>query len=109
MTLQDAVRDFESKFEEVVRSYTVKSEVDLTCSGGKVPFDAVVPALYSSVERAVIAWRSCATSQHYPFCARLEWFQEPELIEYQVTIADRRQMHRLVNPRFAVKSQFTIS
>jgi len=108
MKLPAAVADFESLFSDVSKS-SERSQIDLVCSGGVVSHDSVMPALYSSAERAVVSWLSAATSQKPPEHAKLEWFHYPELIEYQITIADRLQQHRLVGNRFAVKSQYKTS
>lgn len=111
MTLDEAIRNLESKFEGRVAPATSTDEApDLprVCSGGVIDKDELFPALYSSKELAVEAWFEQATSHVGYARAKLQWVLKPELMEFQITMADRLQRQRLVANRFAVKSQFKV-
>lgn len=107
MTLPDTIKEFEALFESV--SSDPKQQFDraipVLWSGGPRSFDEVSPALYASKDTAITEWLAAAKSvKEGPV---LKWVVKPELLEFQVTIADRLGRHRAVNNRFAVKSQFT--
>src|SRR5579859_5900665 len=109
MTLEDAVKDFESEFASV-RFKPEHSQVPITWSGGVTGLTDPPPVLYSDPEHAISSWRGWASSPDFgpsrPTKKVLVWVQSPELIEYQITIADRIGRHRMVNNRWAVRSQF---
>ncbi len=115
MTLDAATKDFESLFF-AVKTRDDLSKIMLVWSGGLTEFEAYSypPVLYSDQEHAISAWRPWAmAARNEKFKTGedklvLEWFQRPELVEYQITIADKRGMHRAVKNRWAVKSQFQV-
>jgi hypothetical protein len=117
MTLDAAIKDFERLFFAVKDRPERNSDLPLVWSGGMSPFEAMPypPVLYSDQEHAISAWRPWAmAAKNEKFVTGdekmvLEWFQRPELIEYQITIADKRGMHRAVKNRWAVKSQFQVT
>lgn len=106
MILADAQSKFESKFEEVTADDKQQGDKDLPVfwSGGKRGWEEPSAALYATKEMAVINWLDTVMS--YAEGGNLKWILKPELIEYQITIADKLGRHRSVNNRFAVKSQF---
>lgn len=116
MTLDAVVKDFELLFFEVKTRPEHNKDILLVWSGGLTPFEPLPypPVLYSDQEHAISAWRPWAqAARNEKFKTGedkliLEWFQRPELIEYQVTIADKHGMHRMVKNRWAVKSQFQV-
>lgn len=129
MTLSDAIKFFESRFKSVVPSTRVDEDpmLSLVCSGGELSdVKGVMPALYSSEDLAVEAWL-CQVAKKVklnegghtglnddgvpPWKAKglvLEWIYRPELLEFQMTMADRNNSHRLVTKRYAVKSQMRV-
>lgn len=111
MNLNEAIHNFESKFEgRVVPATSIDETPDLprVCSGGVIDKNELLPALYSSADLAIEAWLEQATSHAGYARAKLEWVLKPELLEFQITMADRLQRQRLVANRFAVKSQFKV-
>lgn len=118
MLLSDAVNEFQSLFASV--STREKQQEDkgvlVTWSGGQRKSSETSAALYATKDLALEAWLVTARSYVWPdetVAMRLrrpvlEWVLKPELLEYQITIADRFGQHRLVNNRFAVKSQFVV-
>ena|ERR1700759_2276086 len=125
MLLPGAVKEFESLFKSVSAraAQQLDKELPVTWSGGQRRFDDTSAALYASQDLAITAWLDTARSYANVFNfhelnegdepsiqkkAVLEWVVKPELHEFQITIADKRGQHRLVNNRFAVKSQFVV-
>lgn len=111
MTLSEAIQSFEDNFEYV--AYLQKLDEDpklpLVCSGGVLEdVLGVLPALYSSEELAAEAWSWTCHSMVEGSENVLEWHYYPELVEFQMTMADRNGAHRLVTKRYAVKSQFKV-
>lgn len=107
MTLDDAVKDFESRFKSV--STDVKQQYDRTIpvlwSGGPRAFEEGSWALFAAKDAAVAEWLEAAKSIIEG--SVLKWIVKPEILEFQITIADKIGRHRSVSNRFAVKSQFT--
>lgn len=108
MTLAEAIAHFSSQFTTVVPAVSKEQTMDLfcVCSGGITNDKDILPALYSSQELAIDAWLESAIFHAGYSRDKLEWIWKPELLEFQITIADRLQQQRLVANRFAVKSQF---
>lgn len=107
MTLDDAVKDFESGFSAVSSGVTQQFDPALPVlwSGGPRAFNETSWALYAAKDSAIVDWLDAAKSVSDG--NTLKWVVRPELMEFQITIADRLGRHRAVNNRFAVKSQFT--
>lgn len=107
MTLDDAVKEFQSLFSHVESGVTQQFDPKLPVqwSGGLRAFDQTSWALYALQDDAILAWLKFA-KKSIPGSRRLKWIVRPELMEFQITIADRIGRHRAVNNRFAVKSQF---
>lgn len=107
MTLSDAVALFEVGFASVTSD--LKQQYDpakpVLWSGGPRAFLETSPCLYAMRDAAVIEWLEAAKSVSEG--SKLHWIVKPELMEFQITIADNLGRHRAVNNRFAVKSQFT--
>lgn len=125
MLLSDAIAEFQSLFASVVvrEKQQEDKDVPVTWSGGQRKSSETSAALYATKDLALEAWLNTAKSYASVFnfvevsgsgksrtqkSAVLEWVLKPELLEYQITIADRFGQHRLVNNRFAVKSQFVV-
>lgn len=107
MPLPEVVTSFEARFETVrTKMDHNKSIIPITWSGGTTEFAAQPPVLYSDPEHAISSWAALVNRDVEG--SVLEWFQKPELIEYQVTIADKLGRHRVVNNRWAVKSQYQV-
>ena len=106
MTLSDAIEKFESKFDTVEADVKNQDDKELCVywSGGKRSWSETSAALYATKEMAVEMWLDTVLS--YVEGNTLKWVLKPELLEYQITIADKKGMHRAVGNRFAVKSQF---
>lgn len=122
MVLSEAIKFFEGRFASVVPSTRVDEDpsLPLVCSGGELSdVKGVMPALYSSESLAVEAWLAVA-EEHVRLadigrpgaavCSDLilQWIYRPELLEFQMTMADRNNSHRLVTKRYAVKSQMRV-
>lgn len=105
MTLDEAVNEFSSLFTSVVDGKPSKEVIQI-CSGGVCPHGDVAPALFSNEERAIKAWLETAKANVPPGSTELEWVSNPELVKYQITMADMRQRHRVAGDRFTVKAQF---
>lgn len=116
--LEEAVQTFEKLFLGVKYRAEHSKDIPICWSGGLTKdINAQPPVLYSDPEHAISSWRTWAmaawnekigeqgSAQPRPV---LEWTQRPELIEYQITIADKIGRHRMVNNRWAVKSQFQV-
>lgn len=107
MILSDAITEFESGFSSVVSDE--KQQFDpakpVLWSGGPRGFLDTSWALYAMKDAAVAEWFEAAKSVTEG--SKLRWIVRPELLEFQITIADKLGRHRAVNNRFAVKSQFT--
>ena len=108
MTLDEAIRNFESRFEEVIPTKAVDEDLaqPRICAGGIIDGKELFPALYSSKDQAIMEWLDQATSHAGYSRAKLRWILKPELCEFQITMADKLGRHRIVSPRFTVKSQF---
>lgn len=108
MTLQDVVDRFEKRFTRVRHPSNPDGDKDqkLICAGGLCRWGDVMPALFASEERALEAWFDTAQSEVANTATILEWVLKPTLLQYQMTMCDRRQMQRLVTDRFSVKAQF---
>ena len=106
MTLDEAKRAFEANFKTVVSRPSDRCDLDQVCSGGTVGAKDVLPALYSSEKAAILSWLHEATLQWRPKYAILTWITKPELLDFQITMADRHGRHRVVTPRFAVRAQY---
>lgn len=116
MTLDAAIKEFEALFASV-RSAPADTPISVIWSGGQRTADETAPALYATRDMALEAWVSTARSwacvdldlEGTPLsAATLEWVLKPELIAYQITMADLKQRHRVVADRYAVKSQFRV-
>lgn len=110
MLLSDAINEFQSMFASVSTREKQQEDKDVlvTWSGGQRKSSETSAALYATKDLALEAWLNVARSFATDRKAVLEWVLKPELLEYQITIADRHGQHRLVNNRFAVKSQFVV-
>lgn len=107
---KNTVGEFERLFKDVINSDgDGKKDYPVIWSGGIVGFEGISPALFSSEERAINAWLATARQTLPKVKTTLEWLIKPELIEYQTTIADRKQRHRVVSDRYTVKSQFLVN
>lgn len=107
MTLPDAILDFEQSFSAVSSSLTQQFDpsIPVLWSGGPRAFTETATALYAMRDAAVVNWLDAAKSVKEG--SKLKWIVRPELLEFQITIADKNGSHRAVSNRFAVKSQFT--
>lgn len=114
MSLDQAVRDFESKFAEVRTRVEHSKDIPITWSGGLTGLTGDPPVLYADPDHAISSWKTWAMAAWNDGLSKdkmnpsLEWTQRPELIEYQITIADKLGRHRAVHNRWAVKSQFQV-
>lgn len=112
MSLADIVEKFEGIFKEVRLKVEHDKNVPLVWSGGLTGLTAHPPVLYSDPDHAISSWNTWALASYNEALAKdhnvLEWIQRPELVEYQITIADKIGRHRAVNNRWAVKSQFQV-
>lgn len=106
MNLSEAIAKFEAKFEKVQVQAKPDPDCPVVWSGGIGPKDSVAPCLYRSKDVAVEHWLQEACHHIDSNDILLEWVEKPELITYQITMTDRRQMHRLVNDRYAVRSRW---
>lgn len=111
MTLSAATKSFESVFKHV-RYGTEDTKSLYQCSGGEIKSDGIQPALYATEELAVEAWGAMAKTWLESRIdifedqgQTLEWGLQPELLDFQMTMADRHGAHRLVTKRYAVRSQ----
>lgn len=107
MTLDQATKDFESSFSAITSAEKQQYEraFPILWSGGPRAFEEPSWALYASKDAAIVEWFEAAKSVVEG--SNLKWLVKPELLEFQITIADKNGSHRVVNNRFAVKSQFT--
>jgi hypothetical protein len=107
--IDQATKDFESQFASVRSRENNDGDDKLPYyySGGICSSDEVAPALFSSSDRAIESWIDtvfpCASSYDV-----LEWVLKPELVSYQMTMADMKQRHRVVSNRYCVKAQFVV-
>lgn len=108
MKLVEAIKEFESFFPNI-KAGEENKDLPKVCSGGLCGLGEVYPALYSSEERAIKSWLEVARANVPSKSTTLEWLSKPELIKYQITMADMKRGHRLVSDRFVVKSQFMVS
>lgn len=110
MLLPTAAKEFESLFKSVSARTAQQLDKDLPVlwSGGQRRFEDTPAALYATQDLAIEAWLTAARSFATDRTAVLEWVLKPELHEFQITIAGKHGEHRLVNNRFAVKSQFVV-
>ncbi len=115
MTLDDATKQYEAKFKTVRTRAEHSKDIPMVWSGGiTIPSETYPPVLYTDQEYAISQWRTWAFAawnekyDHFEGPPILEWVQKPELVEYMITIADKRGMHRAVSNRWAVKSQFQV-
>ena len=110
MTLAEAVEKFQTEFESVSsrERQQESKDFDMVWSGGVRKWDETSAALYATKDAAVTEWLRTANSIVHTDANVLEWVLKPELLEFQITIADRQGRHRTVNNRFAVKSQFIV-
>lgn len=114
--LESAVSSFEKLFKSTRLRAEHSKDIPLCWSGGLTNLSAQPPVLYSDPDHAISSWRTWAMSAYNEHLEQtspapslvLEWVQRPELIEYQITIADKIGRHRMVNNRWAVKSQFQV-
>lgn len=109
MILSDAVTYFKTLFETVTTRGKAKEEdveLPLVVAGGIIKVKDNLPALYLSEAQAADEWLRQAIFHAGRARDKLEWVLTPELCEFQITMADRRNQHRLVSKRFSVKSQF---
>lgn len=106
MTLPEAVKRFESQFKSVETTDALP-DVLVVYSGGVVPPKDIAPALYSTEEAAFQAWLETAII-HAGTKAVLKWMERPELLKFDMTMMDRKQMHRAVSIRYTVKSRFEV-
>lgn len=108
MTLSEAVAEFEVLFEGVTHDERSQERKDVlvTWSGGQRQWGETATALYATEEDAISRWLETAKS--VVSGGSLHWVTRPELLKFQITIADRIGQHRAVNGRFAVKSQFVV-
>ena len=110
MTLSAAIKSIETMFKSV-RYGTEDPKVPYLCSGGEMT-DGIQPGLYATEDLAVEAWlnfvRGTLRSYRMEDGPTLEWGLKPELLEFQMTMADRNGGHRLVTKRYAVKSQVRV-
>lgn len=107
MTLLAAIDQFERSFTRVRTRAAHDKTVPILWSGGLADFDKAAPVLYPSSELAVKYWLETAMASTNCFVI-LEWLQRPELMEFQITVADKIGRHRMVDNKFSVKSQFTV-
>lgn len=109
MELKEAVVEFEKAFASVepAKAFPVEQIAGLTYvySGGTCAEGEPVPILYLNKEQAVDAWLSTAR-QHAGKATKLRWVVLPELVKFQITMADLKQRHRVVNDRWVVRSKF---
>jgi len=106
MDLVAATREFESKFDTVESTkLTDTSHLDVVCSGGTCAENAPVPILYLEKEQAVKDWLTTATEKAGT-AKVLKWVTKPELVKFQITMADNKRGHRVVSDRYAVRSKF---
>ena len=107
MTLSEAVACFEAAFDAVSSDDKAQFVKDLPVqwSGGEKAFGEPAWALYSTTKDAIDAWANAVYGLHGK---SLKWIVRPELMEFQITIADKIGRHRAVSNRFAVRSQFTM-
>ena len=113
MELAPATKEFESLFEKVVQppcSLTNTSDLLVICSGGTCAQEAPVPILYLDKELAVKEWLETAQEQAKLIAnySQLIWVSKPELVRFQITMADNKRGHRVVSDRWAVRSKFVV-
>ena len=110
MVLSDVVKEFESTFASTSsrERQQESKDFDMVWSGGVRKWDETSAALYATKDAAIEEWLRTANSIAHSTINVLEWVLKPELLEFQITIADRQGRHRTVNNRFAVKSQFIV-
>ncbi len=107
MTLSDAIQSFESGFSSVSSDQKAQFDpaIPVLWSGGPRAFNETATCLYAMRDAAIQEWFDAAVSLKEG--SKLKWIVRPELLEFQITIADKNGAHRAVSNRFAVKSQFT--
>lgn len=114
MTLQEAIAKIETTFGKigVEADLTVKYEgVPYVFSGGTAESETIAPALYISEEMAVDTWFSTITAYIRANLSAgriLKWADKPELIRMNITMMNPRQMHRITNDRFTVRSRVVL-
>jgi hypothetical protein len=108
MTLTEAIALFEAKFSSVTTDDKAQYSKDhpVCWSGGIRSFSDSAWALYATRDAAILDWLDAALSMAES--GTLRWLVRPELMEYIITISDQKGQHRVVNNRFAVKSQFVV-
>lgn len=110
MDLVTATRNFEKLFKEVrspVKKGEDTSKIKHVCSGGTCAQDEPVPILYLDREKAIDEWLETASGMVGESTV-LQWIDLPELVRFQITMADHKRGHRVVNDRFAVRAKFTV-
>lgn len=65
-----------------------------------------MPILYLDKELAVKEW--LATAKTMVTGTKLVWVAKPELVRFQITMADNKRGHRIVSDRWAVRSKFVV-
>lgn len=110
MDLSEACLKFEKLFEEIHQPeqfiMTDTSQLECVCSGSTCAQDKPVPILYLDKIQAVEAWLETASIR--ATAGILRWVSKPELIKFQITMADNKRGHRVVNDRYAVRSKFVV-
>ena len=107
--IEQATKDFEAMFESVRSRENLDGDLKLPYyySGGICSHEEVAPALFSSSERAIKSWIDTVFPSASSYDT-LEWVYKPELVSYQMTMADMKQRQRVVSNRYTVKSQFVV-
>ncbi|MEJ0093812.1 MAG: hypothetical protein WDN46_10315 [Methylocella sp.] len=107
MTLEEAI-------DRISARATVKIDLDakygfIVCSGGRL-IDGDMPALYLNESLAVAAWLEAVEKELGPALPQknLTWVDSPKIEWFQVTIADRRNTHRIVADHCTVRSKLVI-
>lgn len=109
MDLSAATTEFQSLFISVIQppcAIPDTSQLPVVCSGGTCAQEAPVPILYLDKELAVKEW--LVTAKSVSKGSKLIWVSKPELVRFQITMADNKRGHRIVSDRWAVRSKFVV-
>lgn len=108
MTLQMIVAEFEGRFDRIsVETDAAKSHegVPYVYSGGESSSESSVPALFNSEALALKYWQETV---QFKTGQALLWIDRPELVKFQITMMNPKQMHRLASDRWTVRARFII-
>lgn len=109
MDLQSAVTGVETKCAAVLplEKGTKVDHLHVVCSGGTCANNEPVPILYLDKGKAIEEWFNTAIAM-VSADSTLRWVDKPELVRFQITMADNKRGHRVVSDRYAVRSKFII-